>query len=57
VRAQAPLKGRSQGITMAKVPTRLARMGDDAAIALLKIFNECELNDPRTVKLFLFHHP
>ena len=50
---QAALRTRSGGLIIAKVQTHLARIGDGAAIALLKIFNEAELTDPQTVKSFL----
>jgi hypothetical protein len=50
---QAALRTRSGGLTIAKVQTHLARMGDAASIALLKIFNEAELEDPHIVEVFL----
>lgn len=50
---QAAVSMRAQGVIMAKVETRLARIGDAASIALLKIFTQDQLKDPQTIESFL----
>jgi hypothetical protein len=47
------LKNQGHGLIIAKTQTYLARMGDAASIAILKVLSEAELYDPHTVTTFL----
>lgn len=47
------LKLQGQGIHLSVVDKNIPRRGDETAIALLKIFREAELSDPKTVATFL----
>jgi hypothetical protein len=51
VRTVLNLQG--QGIHMSFVDKRIPQLGDETAIALLKIFTEAELSDPKIVATFL----
>lgn len=51
IRTALNLQG--QGIHMSAVDKNIPRRGDQTAIALLKIFTDAELSDPKTVAKFL----
>jgi hypothetical protein len=50
---QTTMKNRAQGLVIAKSQTHLARIGDGASIALLKVLSDSELSDPRMIEVYL----